>query len=333
MTQTLARPSLAELHDRHTGKVCDKWEHYLDVYDRTFAGYRSQAVAMLEIGIQNGGSLEVWAKYFEAGRTFIGCDIDPNCRRLTYPDSRIHVVVGDAGLDTTRAQVLEKCGTFDIIIDDGSHTSGDIVKGFSQYFPYLHDGGVYVAEDLHCSYWLDFSGGLNHPLSAIAFFKHLVDVIHRDFWGVPLALEAVVEDFNRAYGCRLDADMLAHIQSIEFSNSMCIVRKTKPAETSLGRRLQRGTQAIVRPDIGGEAAGLATPDQSSNPWARISKPDGGGHDEDATPTVARLMTANLELTQQLHGVQAQIAAARASASWRLTAPLRQLSAWLNNSNR
>ena len=56
--------SLFELYREHQGKVSDKWSIYLSEYDRLFSSYRDRPVRMLEIGIQNGGSLEIWSKYF-----------------------------------------------------------------------------------------------------------------------------------------------------------------------------------------------------------------------------------------------------------------------------
>ena len=145
--------TLKDMHAGHTGKVCDKWDHNLVAYERILREFRTLPLTMLEIGVQNGGSLELWSKYFESGRTFIGCDIDERCRQLAFADERIHVVVGDSSTPGTKARILAVAGQFDVVIDDGSHTSGDIIKAFAQYFPLLRDGGIYVAEDLHCSYW------------------------------------------------------------------------------------------------------------------------------------------------------------------------------------
>lgn len=56
---------------------------------------------MLEIGVQNGGSLETWSDFFQAGKLFVGCDINPKCEGLRYKDPRIKVVVGDANESST----------------------------------------------------------------------------------------------------------------------------------------------------------------------------------------------------------------------------------------
>ena len=155
----MTNETLAQIYIEHKGKVSDKWQLYLEEYDRLFSAYRTKPIRMLEIGIQNGGSLEIWPKYFPNGKKFIGCDVNPDCSRLRYDDSRIAVVIGNANSDSTQGAILQHSPEFDIVIDDGSHLSGDIVKSFAKYFPKIIDGGVFVAEDLHCSYWREFDGG------------------------------------------------------------------------------------------------------------------------------------------------------------------------------
>nr|MBP9087896.1 class I SAM-dependent methyltransferase [Kofleriaceae bacterium] len=134
--------TLRQLYEQHQGKVSDKWSIYLAEYDRLFSYYRSQPVRMLEIGIQNGGSLEVWSKYFRFAERLVGCDINPDCAKLIYDDPRISVIVGDANADHSAEQVFACSEKFDIIIDDGSHTSSDIVRSFARYFPSIVDGGM-----------------------------------------------------------------------------------------------------------------------------------------------------------------------------------------------
>ena len=53
------RKSLREVHSEQQGKVSDKWARYLDIYEAAFANFRDLPVRVLEIGVQNGGSLEV----------------------------------------------------------------------------------------------------------------------------------------------------------------------------------------------------------------------------------------------------------------------------------
>ena len=126
--------TLRELYEAHPGKASDKWNLYMEIYEELFARLRGRAIDLLEIGVQNGGSLELWGKYFECARNLVGCDIDARCAGLSFDDPRIRVVVGDAGAEGTAQRILSAEGGFDVIIDDGSHRSGDIIRCFGRYF-------------------------------------------------------------------------------------------------------------------------------------------------------------------------------------------------------
>lgn len=136
------RPSLTDTFLAHDGRVSDKWEQYLAIYDRELARYRdsSRPVALLEIGVQNGGSLEVWSKFLPPGSAVVGMDIDPRCGDLTFTGD-ITVLVGDAADPDTLSRLLGD-RAFDIIIDDGSHVSRDIIATFEACFPRLLPGGL-----------------------------------------------------------------------------------------------------------------------------------------------------------------------------------------------
>jgi glycosyltransferase involved in cell wall biosynthesis len=264
--------TLLDLYKSHTGKVSDKWALYLREYDRLFAPYRDQAISLLEIGVQNGGSLEIWSQYFPNAQKFVGCDINPDCAKLSYDDPRITVIVGDATASATQAQVLAQSATFDLIIEDGSHTSSDIVKAFARYFPALKTGGLFVAEDLHCSYWQDFEGGIFHPYSSITFFKHLADMVNHEHWGVEKSRTELIAGFKQVLNIDFDESLLGQISSVEFVNSICVVRKSDLPMNYLGGRVIAGkTESVVDghlPIVGTE---LKSPSQTSNTWSNLFK--------------------------------------------------------------
>jgi hypothetical protein len=237
--------TLLELYRSHVGFVSDKWESYLRCYDELLSPWRDQPISLLEIGVQNGGSLDVWSRYFPNAVHLIGCDINPDCAKLSYADPRVKVVVGDANGEAARTQILGTQTAFDIIVDDGSHRSSDIVKSFALYFPQLRDGGLFIAEDLHCSYWRQFEGGLFDQLSSISFFKRLVDIVNFEHWGYEASRASILEEFAAKYGVTIGDELLAHIHSVEFRNSLCILRKRPPAENLLGPRTIAGVTELV----------------------------------------------------------------------------------------
>lgn len=320
--------TLRDHYARHAGKVSDKWSLYLDVYDRVFAQYRDRPVSLLEIGVQNGGALEIWTRFFPQAKQLVGCDIDQACGRLVYDDPRVQVVVGDANEDGTQAAILAASSSWDIVIDDGSHTSSDIVRSFGRYFPTLAEGGVYVAEDLHCSYWAEFGGGLSGPTSSVAFFKRLADIVNHEHWGLPATRARVLQPFVDRYGLAINEQVLATIHSVEFVNSMCIVRKLPDASNVLGTRIYAGQREDVAPRAGPEGMHSSNrPTQTGNPLSTLPLP------EERLPALeaqVALLTEQLAGRERdildVHGIvanrDAELQALRNTLSWRVTAPLR-----------
>ena len=237
--------TFADLHKKHQGKVSDKWSSYLEQYERLLSPLRDKNISLFEIGIQNGGSLEIWSKYFPKAKVFVGCDINKKCSKLVYQDTRINLVIGDANQKKIKKDIIKKGGPFDIVIDDGSHRSGDIIESFINYFPHVVDGGLFIVEDLHCSYWEDYEGGLFSPHSSMMFFKYLTDILNYKHWGVKLSPADILKDFSNQYNLKLGRDVLQKIESIEFLNSMCIIRKSSGKTSGLGLRVISGKDAAV----------------------------------------------------------------------------------------
>ena len=232
--------SLQTLFHEHHGKISDKWSSYITEYDRIFSPYRMQPISLLEIGVQNGGSLEIWSKYFQNANKIVGCDINPKCSDLNYPDQRIHVIVGDSDSDTAESEILSSSAQFDLIIEDSSHYSSNIIKSFIRYFPHLTMGGLFIAEDLHCSYWKEYEGGLYFPYSSLAFFKRLVDIVNYEHWGVEKSRSELLKGFSEQYNVEFDEVIFRQIHSIEFKNSICVIRKEANKDNVLGKKAVAG---------------------------------------------------------------------------------------------
>lgn len=243
--------SISQIFKDHDGKLSDKWLLYLDEWDRLFRPYKSKEIHLLEIGIQNGGSLEIWAKYFHKAKKILGCDINPSCDHLEFKDHRILVIVGDINSDESQNQLRRHSESFDIIIDDGSHKSKDIIQTFIRYFPHLSENGIYVVEDMHTSYWKDYDGGLYNPFSAMAFFKRLTDIVNQEHWRNEKTRKNFLIEFEKHAGVEISEVELSKIHSIEFVNSLCILIK-KPIENNLlGKRIIVGQEEYVTSGLKG----------------------------------------------------------------------------------
>ena len=342
--QNLQKLTLREIFQAHQGKVSDKWSSYLDEYERLFCRLIDSPISLLEIGVQNGGSMEIWGKYFPNAESLTGCDINEKCRNLTFEDPRIAVIVGDANTDSIQSEIIKRSQQFDIIIDDGSHRSGDIVKSFSRYFSTLKKGGLFLAEDLHCSYWEEFEGGLFDPLSSISFFKGLSDIVNHEHWGISESRRALLHPYCVAYGIEFEESDLEEIQSVEFLNSICVVRKKKEGVGGLGARCRAGTSAQVfsPADL---TTGNQAPDQTGNTWSQTALFQGK---LEAAQTAKKINDLNALVSQlsrekdqkqilldqvmyelnqagrQIEKLKHTLFLRENSASWKLTAPLRSL---------
>ena len=267
-TLTTSEATLQDLYNKHLGKVSDKWHSCLVYYNELFDNFRHKNVRVLEIGVQNGGSLELWAKYFPNAEKIVGCDIETSCSKLQFEDNRISVVVGDASTAHTANEIFKISKYFDIVIDDGSHESGDIIKAFSRYFGRLSPGGVFVVEDLHCSYWKgDFNGGLNAPFSSVSFFKRIIDMVNYEHWGTKTSPSYALDYFSKTYDVAFNDNELRSIEYVTFRNSVCVVHKAECERVHLGTRVVVGNVAGVtsEPISAGGLMSVA-PDQSSNVW-------------------------------------------------------------------
>jgi hypothetical protein len=237
--------SYAEIHQSHTGKVSDKWSSYLPAYDRIYRDIRLNPVRILEIGVQNGGSLEVLDKYFPNAAKIVGCDIVPACGALRYANPNVSVIVGDANAPEVRERIASALAPIDLLIDDGSHRSADIIATFAGYFPLIAPGGIYLIEDTATLYAEAWGGGVLNQRSAQYLFKQLIDVINYEHWHKDATLPAWLASFFPQ--SQVPPFMLeGWVESVEFLNSMIVVRKARQAtHFKLGERLIVGTEAAV----------------------------------------------------------------------------------------
>ncbi len=150
--EELARnPLFARFSANKAGLPFDKWIQYFDIYARTLAPYVGKPVKVLEIGVFHGGGLEQLRALLGPEATLIGMDIDPAAKAACA--GRFEVAVGDQTDPQFLAQMVADFGPFDIIIDDGGHTMAQQIISIENLFATLNEGGLYLVEDTHTSYW------------------------------------------------------------------------------------------------------------------------------------------------------------------------------------
>ncbi len=159
-------------------RLIHKWKHYFPIYESHFQRFVNRDVVMIEIGCGQGGSLQMWKRFFGPHARIIGIDINPKSSQ--FAEDQIEVRIGDQSDQKFLNSVLEEFGPPDIVLDDGSHVMSHIEATFATLYPALSRNGVYLVEDLHTAYWDEFEGGLRRKGSFLEHCKHLVDELNAD---------------------------------------------------------------------------------------------------------------------------------------------------------
>ena len=168
--------SLREIFYKHNGRLINKWDHYLDIYDLYFSKYRNTNVRILEIGISQGGSLQLWRKYFGKKATIFGMDINPECKKLE--EDGIEILIGSQEDRNFLKNIKNKIGKVDILIDDGGHMMNQQIITFDELFDLVDENGIYLCEDLHTSYWKEFGGNYKGENTFIEKSKGWIDSLN-----------------------------------------------------------------------------------------------------------------------------------------------------------
>lgn len=167
---------LQRFFDNHQGRQIAKWPHYFEIYDRHFSRFRGTSPVILEIGVSQGGSLQMWREYFGPGARIIGVDFSPKCTELR--DDGFEIYIGDQASRALWAKIRDEVPKLDILIDDGGHRMDQQIVTFEEMFHHIKDDGVYLCEDVHTSYRPTWGGGYKLPESYIEYTKNLVDVLN-----------------------------------------------------------------------------------------------------------------------------------------------------------
>lgn len=171
--------TLWQMFNRHTGWDIHKWRHYFAAYESHLARFVERPVLVLEIGVLQGGSLQLWRDYLGAQARIVGIDIDESRRFLE--EKQVSIRIGDQSDSGFLQSVIMEFGSPDVVIDDGSHVMSHMRASFDFLYPRMSPSGVYIVEDLHAAYETDFEGGLRRPGSFIEHAKGLIDELNADW--------------------------------------------------------------------------------------------------------------------------------------------------------
>lgn len=191
--------------EKHTSM--EKWFHYFDVYDTFFHKFRDTDIVICEIGVCKGGSVQMWKHYFGERATIIGIDINEECRK--YEEDHIHIEIGSQEDKKFWEYIKRKYPRIDILLDDGGHTMTQQIVTFESMFPHISDGGIYLCEDCHTSYWKEYGGGYKREGTFIEYSKDWIDEVNGNYFHQPEELS-----YNTM-----------HIAGLHYYDSMVVIEK------------------------------------------------------------------------------------------------------------
>jgi hypothetical protein len=194
----------------NTNRLIHKWNHYFEVYDRHLSKYRGKEITILEIGVSQGGSLQMWKDYFGSKAKIYGVDIDPRCKQME--EENIKIFIGSQSDRKFLKDVISQIPKVDILIDDGGHTMIQQIVSYEELFDHVKEDGVYICEDLHTSYWIRFGGGYRRRGTFIEYSKNFIDYINAHH--------------SKQKGLKVN-DFTNSVHSIHYYDSMLVVKKRK----------------------------------------------------------------------------------------------------------
>jgi hypothetical protein len=168
-----------ELYDlfKTSKKRSLKWKKYFPIYENLLSQYKNKKITFVEIGILNGGSLEIWKKYFGSNARIIGIDNNPDCKQFENEDCEIFI--GSQSDPIFWKNFYKNVGNVDIILDDGGHTNDQQLITLIESINFINNGGLHLVEDIHTSYFKQY--GNPNKYSFINFCKKTIDDINFTF--------------------------------------------------------------------------------------------------------------------------------------------------------
>jgi 23S rRNA U2552 (ribose-2'-O)-methylase RlmE/FtsJ len=140
---------ISELQKSDPAKFCtDKFtsHSYGEFYDALFAGKEHANLHILEIGVNEGGSVRLWHDYLKKSE-IVGVDTVDLIHDSEKKYDRLEIEIFDA-YNPENLLLFFWGGRFDVVIDDGPHTLSSQIYALTEFPSYLKPGGILVIEDV-----------------------------------------------------------------------------------------------------------------------------------------------------------------------------------------
>ncbi len=170
---------LEKYFKENPGRLIHKCMHYFGIYETYFSKYRGKELVLLEIGVSHGGSLQMWKHYFGDKIKIYGLDINPECKK--FEEENVKIFIGSQSDRDFLRKTISQIPPIDILIDDGGHGMQQQIITFEEMFGHVKKDGIYICEDLHTSYWLNYGGGHKRHGTFVEYSKNLIDKINAQY--------------------------------------------------------------------------------------------------------------------------------------------------------
>ena len=202
------------------------WRHkYHYFYPKYIQQYKNfEYLAMLEIGVENRLSLQLWLEYYPKAYIYAAdrdiSDIGDRYEIIKTDQSKVE------DLENLKNNIKKPLF---LILDDGSHIPEHQILTFNKLFDILLPGGTYIIEDIECSYWSKGElygyptlNSYKHPNSLIEFFKIVIDDLNHMF-----LTDENKQKQNAFINNKLSEKTRKNISTITFTyNTIIITKKT-----------------------------------------------------------------------------------------------------------
>ena len=196
---------------------------YQRFYSHFLAEYDGHG-AIVEIGYGKGDGVKFWRKLYPSAFLYVA-DKDVVVKGDGFEVVRVDQSSKDQ-LTGFSAFLSDK--NIGVIIDDGSHIPEHQLLSFNILFDVLASGGIYIVEDIECSYWkrgtcygypTEYGSGSSESL--IRKLLMLSNWINREF----LPSAEVIALRGELVAAGFDPRVLEGVASISFAHNCVAIRK------------------------------------------------------------------------------------------------------------
>ena len=197
----------------NAGSRSIKVDTYFEIYESMFEKFKNFDLVVVEVGVLDGGSLQMWQNFFGPTARIVGVEKNPKAAKIRPLGFEILIADQESADDLKMA--LDQIGPIDIFIDDGGHTAkGQIISSLVAA-NYVKEGGLIIVEDTHSSFASDF--GMPHKYSFANWVHQVANLMDQAY----LIEKGINQKLFKNYPVEL-IEFVSHIKEIRKFRSMTI---------------------------------------------------------------------------------------------------------------